>query len=54
MIAATLIGLSISLLVALIVIGYHDKLIKTYRLPREKQPQQASSTPKNTKEAKSL
>lgn len=33
-----------------VMIGYHNKLIKTYRLPREKHPQQPSSTPKNMKE----
>lgn len=37
-----------------IMIGYHDRLTRTYRLPEKKQPQQTSSTPKSTEETKSL
>lgn len=37
-----------------VMIGYHNKLIKTYRLSKKKQPEQSPSTPKNMKETKSL
>lgn len=37
-----------------VMIGYHDRLTRTYRLPKKKQPQQTSSTPKSTEETKSL
>lgn len=37
-----------------VMIGYHDRLTRTYRLPKKKQPGQSPSTPKNMKETKNV